>query len=108
LAAGRTFLMVWFSVGRQFHFTIGSSLHKLEKLSLVLKAMNKADMLNKRRFASISIKNCLADTDHRLISNLAQQALRFASADQFFRTGTRFCDPKERYVLSPFDALALA
>jgi hypothetical protein len=26
--------------------------------------MTKTDMLNKRRFASISIKNCLADTDH--------------------------------------------
>jgi hypothetical protein len=34
-------------------------------LSLVLKAMTKADGLNKRRFASISIKNCFADTVHR-------------------------------------------
>jgi hypothetical protein len=30
-------------------------------LSLVLKALTKADILNKRRFASISIKNCFAD-----------------------------------------------
>jgi hypothetical protein len=50
-------------------------------------------MLNKRRFGSISIKNYLPDTDHWLISNLAQLALRFASADQVFRTGTRFCAP---------------
>jgi hypothetical protein len=53
--------------------------------------MTKADMLNKRRFASISIKNCFAGVklnDGTLLAdkspNLAQPVLRFASADQIF------------------------
>ena len=59
LSTGRTPFVVRSRIGRRFHFTIGSSLHKLENtefLSLVLKAMTNADPANKREIPGISTK----------------------------------------------------
>src|ERR1700733_10914059 len=70
--------------------------------------MTKTDKLNKRRFASISIKNCLADTEHWLISNLAQLALRFASPDFLLVPKMkRRCEPQTtRFQIMPILAPA--
>src|SRR5271165_4068856 len=58
LSTGRTSLAVRSGIGRRFHFTIGSSLHRLKLQSFEPrpKAMTNADLANKRRIPAISTK----------------------------------------------------